>query len=267
MSFFYNCFGDFYMKVYIDLLLFLNFAFDLLLLLTTSIVLRRKTLIINIIIGAFIGSLSILILFFNVNNIQLFLIKVYLSIIMCLVTFGYKDLKYTITNIFSFYLVSILLGGFLYLLNIEFSYDHSGLIFYHNGLSINVIFLFIIAPIILYIYVRQTRYLRNKIGNYYKVSFNIGRVNYNYMGYLDTGNTLKYKGVPVIIINKKIKSKKKKTMIPYFGIGSAGILECIFVKIYVCDLGEFDVWLGYNENFKISGAEVLLNGEMEGLYD
>lgn len=251
------------MKVYIDLLLFLNFAFDFILLLTTSIVLRRGAGIFNIVLGAFIGSLSILVLFFNISSIQLFLIKVYLSIIMCLVTFNYKNLKYTLVNIFSFYLVSIILGGFLYLLNIEFSYKHDGLIFYNNGLSINVIILFIISPIILYIYVWQSRLLKKKIKNYYKVDLNIGKNTYNFMGYLDTGNTLTFKGKPVILINQKIKSNRKKIMVPYVVVGHAGILECICVKVYVHNLGDFNVLLGYSENLNISGAEILLNSEME----
>ena len=251
------------MTVYIDLLLFLNFAFDFLLLLTTNIILKRNAKIFNIILGAFIGSLSILVLFLNTNNLQLFLIKIYLSIIMCLVTFNYKDLKYTIVNIFSFYLVSILLGGFLYLLNIEFSYKHNGIIFYNNGLSINVIILFIISPIILYIYIKQSKYINKRIKNYYKVDLKINKNTYNFIGYLDTGNTLTFKGKPVILINQKIKTKKKKIMVPYVVIGHAGILECIEVKIYVHNLGDFNVLLGYSENLNISGAEILLNSQME----
>jgi len=254
------------MKVYIDLLLFLNFAFDFLLLQATSIILKRNAKIFNIIIASFIGSLSVLVLFFNINNIQLFLIKIYLSIIMCLITFYYKDLKYTLINIGTFYIVSILLGGFLYLLNIEFSYKHHGLIFYNNGLSINVIILFIISPLILYIYLRQAKYLNKKIKNYYQVDFKINKKIYNFNGYLDTGNTLIYKNKPVIFINKKIKTNKKKIMVPYMTVSGFGLLECIEVKVHVHNLGDFDVLLGYNQNINISGAEILLNNEMEDKY-
>lgn len=255
------------MTIYIDLLLFLNFAFDFLLLLTTSIVLKRNVKIFNIIIGAFIGSLSILVLFFNINSFQLFLIKLYLSILMCLFTFYYKDLKYTFVNIGTFYLVSILFGGFLYLLNIEFSYKHEGAIFYNNGLSINVIILFIISPIILYIYIRQAKYFTKKVKNYYKVDIKIGKRVFNFNGYLDTGNTLSYNGLPVILINQKIKTRKKKVLVPYTVIGGSGLLECIKVKVYVHGMGDFDVLLGYAENMNISGVDVLLNSEMEGNYD
>ena len=251
------------MKIYIDGLLFLNFAFDFLLLLTTNIILKRNRKVFNIIIGAFIGSLSILILFFKINNIQLFLIKIYLSIIMCLVTFGYKDLKYTLLNITTLYLVSILLGGFLYLLNIEFSYKTKGIIFFNNGLSINIIFLFIISPIILYIYIWQNKYLKNKINNHYQVKVKINNKTLSMIGYLDTGNTLTYKGKPVIITNKQIKSKKKKIYVPYNTVGKTGILKCIETKIDIKDYGQFNVLLGYDENLNISGVDLLLNNEME----
>ena len=251
------------MTVYIDGVLFLNFAFDFLLLLTTSIVLKRNVKMFNIVIGAFIGSLSILVLFLDINSIQLFIIKVYLSIIMNLVTFYYKDLKYTLTNIGVFYVVSILLGGFLYLLNIEFSYKHEGVIFYNNGLSINVIILLIISPLILYIYIRQSRLYQKKIKNHHKVDLYIGKKVLNLNGYLDTGNTLSYKGKPVILTNIPNTFRKKKILVPYTVIGGGGLIECIEAKINIPDMGEYEVLLGFSENMNISGVDVLLNSKME----
>lgn len=252
------------MTVYIDGVLFINFAFDFLLLLTTAIVLKRNVKIFNVVIGAFIGSLSILVLFFSINSIQLFIIKIYLSILMNLFTFYYKDLKYTLMNILTFYLVSILLGGFLYMLNIEFSYKHDGLIFYNSGLSVNVIFLLIISPIILYIYIRQARFYQKKTKNYYKVNIKIGRKILNLNGYLDTGNTLTHKGKPVILTNIPYTSRKKKVLVPYTVIGGSGLLECIETTADIPDLGSFEVLLGFSENMNISGVDVLLNSKMEG---
>lgn len=252
------------MTVYIDGVLFLNFAFDFILLLTTSIVLKRNTKIFNLVLGAFIGSLSTLILFINVNSIQLFIIKIYLSILMNLFSFYYKDIKYTLTNITTFYIVSILLGGFLYMLNIEFSYKHEGIIFYNNGLSINVIILFIISPIILYIYVKQSKMFQKKIKNYHKVNIKIGKKELSLNGFLDTGNTLTYKGKPVIITNIKNTFRKKKIFVPYAVINGAGLLECIETQIYIPDMGTYDVLLGFSDNLNISGVDVLLNGKMEG---
>ncbi len=253
------------MTVYIDVILFLNFFFDFLLLLTTSIVLKRHAKIFNICFGAFIGSLSTLVLFFDINTIQLFLIKIYLSILMILFTFYYKDFKYTITNLGIFYVISILLGGFLYLLNLEFSYKHHGLIFYNNGLSINVIILFIISPLILYIYVKQSKIFSKKIKNIHKVILKIGKTELNLIGYLDTGNTLTYQGKPVIITNIPNNFHKKKILVPYITIKETGTLECIKAKIEVEEMGTYEILLGFSDNFQMSGIDLLLNGNMEAI--
>ncbi len=143
------------MTLYLDLIFFLNFSFDFLLLLSVSVLLRRNAKIRRIILGAIIGSISIFVLFIKLNSIQLFIIKFVISIIMILISFGYKNIKYTLKNLLYLYTSSIMLGGFLYYLNVEFSYKQEGLIFYHSGLSINYIFLVILSPIIIYTYVRQ----------------------------------------------------------------------------------------------------------------
>ena len=252
------------MTIYVDGLLFLNFFFDFLLLLSVSIILKRNVSIFRVMIGAFIGSLTILILFFKITSFELFLIKVYLSIIMCLVSFGYKDLKYTLKNILFLYLVSIILGGFLYMINIEFGYKNEGLVFINKGISLNVIFLIIFSPIVLYIYVKEMKNYKAKIGNYYKVNIYIGKKVLNLNGYLDTGNTLKYKGRLVILTNIKNSFKNKIYMIPYMGASGYGVLECIRVrKVEVLDLGVFeDVYLGFSKTLNLKEADVLLNAFM-----
>lgn len=254
------------MIVYVDGLLFLNFFFDFLLLLTTSIILKRNVSMFRIILGAFIGSLSILVLFFKVGNFELFLIKIYLAFLMCIVCFGYKNIKYFLINFFSFYMVSIVLGGFLYYLNLEFSYKHSGLIFYHKGFSINIIFLVIFTPIILYIYIKQMKMFKNKVTNLYKVNIYIGRKILNLNGYLDTGNTLMFKNRPVIITNIGNNFKNKKYLIPYTTVSGVNLLSCIKVRrVEVIGLGNFEnIYLGFSKSMNLFGVDVLLNGMMEG---
>lgn len=249
------------MTIYVDGLLFLNFFFDFLLLMTTSIVLKRNVSVFRIILGAFIGSLSILVLFFKIGSFELFLIKVYLGFLMCIVSFGYKNIKYFLINFFSFYFVSIVLGGFLYYLNLEFSYKHSGLIFFHKGVSINIIFLCIISPIILYIYIRQIRMQKCKISNYYKVDIYIGREVLHLNGFLDSGNNLKFKGKFVIISNIRNRFKNKSFLIPYNTTSGGGLMEVIKVrKVEVIGLGEFcDIYLGFSDSLSY---DVLLNGGM-----
>lgn len=227
MSFFYNVFGD-SMKIYIDLVLFLNFAFDFLLLLSVSIILRRMVSINRILIGSFIGSLSILLLFIQIDSIQLFFLKLIISILMIVVSFGFKSFKYFLKNIGYFYMSSIVLGGFLYFLNVQFSYKQQGLVFFHEGLSINFIFLIIFSPIIIYIYVRQSLRLKNNYSKYHKVKIDLGNQKIECVGYVDTGNKVvdPYGKRKVIFMNKKIDLDIKFVIVPYQTIDNEGFIEC-----------------------------------------
>ena len=63
------------MKIYIDLILFINFGLDFLLLLSVAIILKRIIKIHKLMIAAFIGCLSVLILFIKINTNQLYKIK------------------------------------------------------------------------------------------------------------------------------------------------------------------------------------------------
>lgn len=176
------------MKIYIDLVLLLNFAFDFILLLSVSILLRRMSSINRLLIGAFVGSLSILLLFIKINSIQLFILKIVISVVMVLVSFGYKDKRYFFRNLGFLYMASIVLGGFLYFLNIQFSYKQEGIVFFHRGLSINFIFLIIFSPIIIYIYIRQGLHLKNNYSKYHRVKLYFNDRQVECVGFVDTGN-------------------------------------------------------------------------------
>ena len=104
------------MTVYIDLVCIINFIYDFLILLTVSFTLKRNRKIYYYILSSLIGVLSIFLLFLKINNIVLFLLKILISVIMVIVAFGYKSIKYTISNIIYFYITSIILAGFLYLI-------------------------------------------------------------------------------------------------------------------------------------------------------
>ena len=254
------------MTVYIDGLLFLNFYLDFLLLLTVVVILKRNVKLFRIILGAFLGSLTILVLFFKIGSLELFFIKIYLSFIMCIVCFGYHNLKSFLINVGCFYMVSILLGGFLYFLNITFSYKNNGLVFFNNGISVNALFLILVSPIILYFYIKQMKMFKSKVVCFFKTNIYVGKKILNLNGYLDTGNTLTYKSKPVILTNIDNNFRNKKIYIPYIVIGGSGVLECIKVrKVEVIGIGVFEnVYLGFSKDFKLAGADVLLNGLMKG---
>ena len=262
------------MKIYIDLLLLLNFGFDFILLLSVSLILRRNTEIYKLMLGAFLGSISILTLFIKINSIELFLIKIIISIIMCLTSFGYRNIKYTMKNIIFLYISSIILGGALYLLNIELSYKNQGIIFYKNKLSINFIILIISTPIIIYIYIRECKELKQNYSNYHKVEIEVKGEKIKCNGFLDTGNKLKdpYKKRPIILMNNNYLQNKdiSKIMVPAHTIIGTQLIECIKINNLKIDNKQIkkETLLGFiNKKIKIDGVDCLLNYEIMEEYN
>lgn len=259
------------MKIYIDLILLLNFGFDFLLLLSVSLILKRNTELYKLLLGAFIGSISVLTLFIKINSMQLFIIKIIISILMTITSFKYKNIKYTLKNILYLYISSIVLGGALYLLNIELTYKNQGIIFYKNKMSINFIILVIISPIILYIYIKECKNLRNNYSNYHKVEIKIRDKIIKCTGFVDTGNKLKdpYKKRPIILMNNNyLDNNLNKIFVPVHTILGTNLIECIKIQELKIDntIIKQEVLLGFiNKKIKIDGIECLLNNEiMEG---
>ncbi len=257
------------MKIYLDLILFLNFAFDFILLLSVSLILRRKVTLNRLLIGSFVGSLTILALFININSFWLFMIKVLFSVLMVLVTFKYESLMYTLKNILFLYTSSILLGGFLYFLNIQFSYKNDGLVFYYNGLSINYIVLILFGPAIIYLYVKQGLNLKNNYSNYYPITLYLeDNKTLKLTGYFDTGNKLidPYLNRPVLLISKDKYPYliNNYIYIPYNSITNHGLLKCVRIpKIKFNNEIKHNILLGLmEESINIDGIDCLLHDKL-----
>ena len=258
------------MRVYVDLVLVLNFLFDTLILISTAYILKINIKPARFILGGLIGSLSTLFLFFNINSIELFLYKVILSILMVIITFSYKDISYTLKNIFYFYMVSILLGGFLYFINSNISSKHNGYVFY-NTKNINIMVLIVISPIILKLYSIQIKDFKYTLTNYYKVDIYLNNHIIKATAFLDTGNTLvdPYLNRPVLILNKKKMiydiNEFKMVLVPYNTIDNKGILECIIPdKIKINNKIITKALIGLSDNFiNINGVDLILNNNIK----
>ena len=255
------------MKIYLDVIFLINFLFDSLLLFSVSVILKRNIKLKKIFLGGLIGGISIFILFLKINNIELFLIKILISILMTLITFSFKNIKYTLKNLLFLYTSSMILGGFLYFINCEFAYKREGLIFFHNNFSLNFIVLVILSPIIIYIYIRQAKELKNNYSYYYKIDVflknnKILKLN----AYLDTGNKLTdpYLNRPIIIIDKKEIDDSdilEYILVPVDTINNHTMLKCITVdKVYIEGYGEKkNILLGISPSkIKMEGINCLL---------
>ena len=255
------------MKIYLDLIMLLNFFIDFIILMSVSVILKRNIKVIDIMKGAFIGGLSILFLFFNLNSVLLFIFKFFISILMTIITFKYKNIKYTLINLLYLYMSSIILGGFLYLLNLEFSYKHIGIIFYNNGLSINFIVLLIISPIILYIYIKETKVLRYNYSNYYNIEIYLNNKKYKYTGYMDTGNilidSLTKKSVILIDKRKLLFNIKEFRLIPYNSVSGYNMIKVIKIDKLIFNKKEYNnILLGIMDKISIDGVDVILNRKL-----
>ena len=260
------------MKIYIDLVLLLNFGFDLILLFSVAIILRRQTTLKRLLLASLTGSITIFFMFIRISSFLLFIIKIIISLVMVYITFGYKNTKYTLKNLFYLYTSSIILGGFLYFLNLQFSYKNKGLVFYFDGLSVNVIVLIILSPLIIYVYTKQAIDLKNNYSNYYNIDIYLknGKV-IPTTAFLDTGNILEdpYKKRPIILLNKeliKIDYKKDKILlVPYDSLNNHGLLKCIIPdKIFIQGVGfrkKFLVGIS-NEKIKMDGIDCILNSKL-----
>lgn len=254
------------MTIYVDLIFFVNFAYDFLLLLTVGIVLKRKVKIYRHLISALIGGLSIFLLFLPWNDNILFIFKIITSLIMCIVSFKFISINYTFNNLFYLYMCSIILAGFLYFLDLEFSYAHEGLIFFFEGISINYVLLIIIAPIVLYFYIQSSKKLKSTYNLYYHLDLYFDDIKIHCLSLFDNGNSLKdpVTGKAVIIVNKKllrgISHIRDPMYIPFNTVSGTGIMKCYKPSYIILNNQKIYNYLIGESDYKFSdGVECILN--------
>lgn len=251
------------MTIYVDLVFLINLIMDFYILSGVKFLLKLETKLVRIILGSLVGSFSLFLLFFHLSTLSLNLFKIIISILMILVTFG----KYKFFNrLFYLYVVSIFIGGSIYLINYSLGYEVSGLLFINNGYSINLLILLIISPIIIYLYVKEFLKLKHKLNTTYNVTIKIKKKEINVEGFLDTGNKLidPYFRRPIVLLSKKyIDLRGKKILyVPFSSLNNNGLLKCIIPEYILIDNKKYDsVLIGISENLSF---DCILN---ERLFD
>ncbi len=246
--------------IYLDLLFLLNFIYDFLLILTVKITLKRVASLKKMLLAAFIGALSIFLVVFNINSSILLILKFVVSIVMLFVAFGFKNVKFIVTNLLYLYMCSVILAGFLYYLDLEVSQN----IIYFESSSISYIIILLIAPIILGLYIYQTKKLKQKQNLNYEVKI-VFKNNKNLLlnGFIDSGNKLKCPITKkyIIIVNKKIYHNKNPIYVPFNGVNKTGIMECFSLKHIEINNQKFTNYLlGVSESkINLEGENCILN--------
>ena len=252
------------MKVYLDIVILLNFLFDFILLCSVNYILRRNCNYFKIVCSSLFGEISLLLLFVDVTTILFLFIKVFISMIMIFICFGYKDSKYYFKNLLYFYLVSMLLGGAIQFLENQFSYDND-----FNYLTILILGLFLYFK-----YIKSFKLLKNNYSYYYKCKIYFDENNsIIFNAFLDTGNKLSvpYLGKSIVLVDRnKIcdLDVKDPIYVPYNSLNNHGLLECYKCLRLEIDGKCFDKFLVgvSNENFYIDGIDCIINNFlMEGL--
>lgn len=201
------------MSIYLDVIWLLNFSFDLLLLVLTAIVLKRKINKIRMIISALIGS-SIVIMMFTPLAVMANhpLGKMFISILMVLTAFGFKRFRFFFQGLLTFYFVTFLVGGGMigvhYFLQQEMTYLEGILMTNSTGFGHPISWLFVIIGFpILWLFARNSiEGIETKKIHYdqlVKVQIFVDNVQFTLKGLIDSGNQL-YDPItrsPVMIID------------------------------------------------------------------
>ena len=248
--------------VYVDLLVVQDLIYNYVILLGVSILLTRITNLKKIFLSSVIGTIPLIFLFLNTSNILNFIISFLFSIIMSIITFSYKDIIYTIKNIFYMYAISIFLAGSINLININFLPQIDSYI-------LNVIILISLSPLITVIYLKSVSKFKNNYSNYYKVDIYLkDNQKITLTAFLDTGNKLidPYKHRPIILVNKSFINieKQKIILVPYNTVNNSDLLKCIIPnKIYIHDVGyKTNFIIGLMDEVNIEGVDCILNSKL-----
>lgn len=243
------------MKIYIDLYFMFNFIMDMIVLFATSSLLKRRCKIGRIITSSVVGGVVSILLFTSGNRVLLEIIGI---IIMTLICFGFKGIRYFITNVFYSYLISTLLGGVMYLFNIKVT----------SNSYINYLIIIVISVEVVILYLKEMNKIKDVNNNYYRVDIYFrGMDKISLMGYLDTGNNLydPYKHRPIILVSSKYYIDGNFVLVPYNTIDNSGMLKCIKPEMI------FIEGVGYKGNTLVSfmdrpilieGVDVILHKDL-----
>ncbi len=198
--------------IYADVLLFINTVITFLILLSTADILRINSSRCRFLAGAFSGGIFSFIIFAEPMNIfLLFFIRIIISVLIVLITFGINNFRRLMKCFAGFFLISFLYAGVVYFLVSCFSfsgvYVNNGFTYFDLGaVSLIIITVILFACIIL---INRIILAKKKADLLYDVSIFRGDRSTKVCALYDTGNNVKdiYNGSPVIIVSISVLDK------------------------------------------------------------
>lgn len=253
------------MTIYIDLLIILNFIIDFIVLLCVDVLLKRRVKVYRLLLSALIGSLSFLFLLIIKNNFVINIYKFITSIIMILIAFKYNSFNYFKENIFWLYIISIILGGGMYLIYDGVSLSNNSLVFIKNKYQFSFLIILLIGVCILKKFIDNSSKLKDINSNYYDVDIYYDDVKLTGMAFLDSGNNLfdPYFGYPIILVNEELINKRLKCFYtPFDSLNNHGLMRCFKPKyININGVKKRKVIIGLSD-INYNGIKIILNKEI-----
>ena len=241
--------------MYIELIILLNYIFDFILLFSVNIVLKNNISLKRLSLGALAGLLTIPVIFIKIPPFLLISLRLLLGLLMVIVTFKYKNILYTLKNILYLYMISTIIGGFLYYLSLEVSYQ---------------VFLIVLVPFYLYLVyfmIKKDKRLRTYS---YGIRVLINHHEITLKGYLDTGNSVRdylLKNKVIIVSNEVIKSYLKNQSFYYLNINTvsgAELLRCYKVNKVLINNHVIDKCvIGVSNHFRFNAFDALIPNYLE----
>ena len=232
------------MIVYVDVLILLNFLVDYFLLLFVAKLLNINFKIKRLILGALTGGISSLCIFFNIGyKILEILINLSVSVIICLVAFGFKNVKLFLKRTLLLYLVTLLYAAIMFL--VHRFINHDALVINNSFVYLNISPLFlIVATVVIYICLALLKKIFRtdaKFSKRVKLSLCIENNKAELSAIIDSGNSIVdvFSKSEIIIVDKNTAGKLFKTkdfkndiflqkryrIIPCSTVGGNGCLE------------------------------------------
>ncbi|QGQ95784.1 sigma-E processing peptidase SpoIIGA [Paenibacillus psychroresistens] len=202
------------MIVYVDLIFFMNFVIDGVLLLATGWTRKIKMKGWRIAAGAGIGALYVIMMLFPETSILFtFIFKFIFSVFMILVSFGFGQIQRFFRTLGVFYLVNfVAAGGILGIHYLLLSsgdvmngiwYTHTGGLSFHVKLSMGFVLIALLLVVWFYLRVTRTSQRQMEVSQWITdLRIQLDEVEFTCKGLIDTGNRLydPLTNMPVMVV-------------------------------------------------------------------
>lgn len=204
--------------IYADVLVILNTYVNFALLRLTALIDRKKVRRLRIFLAALTGGFySLIILCENANSVLLFISKLFISVLMVFIAFGYGGLRCFLRSFAVFFGVSLGFAGLMLALWLfaapEGMIFNNGTVYFRLSTMTLLIFTAVSYALVRLIFLFAERHTPK--GSLYDVEITVSDKKISCRGLLDSGCSLRdwYSSLPVILIDESLSRRIPQSII------------------------------------------------------